>query len=443
MTFVAITSGVPAQFISVRAKNTPSAWRSSCCASVHPFRAGNALMTATIPVEQAVHPRACGERASWASLRMSVAGSSPCVRGTLAMDRARVMPGRFIPVRAGNASHAMPQPQACAVHPRACGERRSSRLSSASLSGSSPCVRGTQSLRQLLPGCRRFIPVRAGNALDAFRIDAGKPVHPRACGERGEVGGAHDRTTGSSPCVRGTLRVLHPLPSPLRFIPVRAGNARPSTAPTVGSSVHPRACGERTAVNGTNGWQFGSSPCVRGTPFPVRLPSNGNRFIPVRAGNALALPLKGPMQSVHPRACGERRVGSSVGAVTAGSSPCVRGTLEPRAFCICIGRFIPVRAGNASAPHWIRPHEPVHPRACGERTWASWLVSRQSGSSPCVRGTRLGSLVWTMGSRFIPVRAGNACRNRSARTAPAVHPRACGERDMDAKGRRRVGGSSP
>ncbi len=165
MTFVAITSGVPAQFISVRAKNTPSAWRSSCCASVHPFRAGNALMTATIPVEQAVHPRACGERTPLGHLRV----------------RRR----RFIPVRAGNAGCADRGVGAMPVHPRACGERVTTANWLALVAGSSPCVRGTLYGNQRVRVVGRFIPVRAGNA-PFNQAGVGSPaVHPRACGERG------------------------------------------------------------------------------------------------------------------------------------------------------------------------------------------------------------------------------------------------------------------
>ncbi len=78
--------------------------------------------------------------------------------------------------------------------------------------------------------------------------------------------------------------------------------------------------------------------------------------------------------------------------VFVGSSPCVRGTLE---FCVVnllVGRFIPVRAGNTGWPLAIAPVNPVHPRACGEHNKGRPKDSRVAGSSPCVRGTRLGEV---------------------------------------------------
>ena len=52
-----------------------------------------------------VHPRVCGEQLSITANKMSVSGSSPRVRGTVAEFFLRQAECRFIPACAGN-SHA-------------------------------------------------------------------------------------------------------------------------------------------------------------------------------------------------------------------------------------------------------------------------------------------------------------------------------------------------
>ena len=50
-----------------------------------------------------------------------------------------------------------------------------------------------------------------------------------------------------------------------------------------------------------------------------------------------------------------------------GSSPRGRGTREPRQRPFLLGRFIPARAGNADNAILTANVETVHPRAGGER----------------------------------------------------------------------------
>ena len=50
-------------------------------------------------------------------------------------------------------------------------------------------------------------------------------VHPRACGERAAQANAVTKEGGSSPRLRGTLRLMARLNRTRRFIPAPAGNA--------------------------------------------------------------------------------------------------------------------------------------------------------------------------------------------------------------------------
>ena len=172
-----------------------------------------------------------------------------------------------------------------------------------------------------------------------------------------------------------------------RFIPARAGNARPSSAQGLLAAVHPRACGERSEKLLRPPTFYGSSPRVRGTLIAMIQKKEGQRFIPARAGNASRHIFRARALSVHPRACGERASKFPEIARTFGSSPRVRGTHHRQTCETRKRRFIPARAGNAPAVEPIRRQPAVHPRACGERARLRRGRALPSGSSPRVRGT--------------------------------------------------------
>ncbi len=110
------------------------------------------------------------------------------------------------------------------VHPRACGERSLLTGVRPASFGSSPRVRGTGEGRVQGGGVSRFIPARAGNGTIGPGWPGGRPVHPRACGERGRPRHYASGHNGSSPRVRGTVGVLISEVEVERFIPARAGN---------------------------------------------------------------------------------------------------------------------------------------------------------------------------------------------------------------------------
>ena len=131
------------------------------------------------------------------------------------------------------------------------------------------------------------------------------------------------------------------------------------------------------------------------------------RFIPACAGNIFKYAELLYLYPVHPRVCGEHRVGVDVEEISFGSSPRVRGTLFVTPSRYNVGRFIPACAGNMSNDEGKTSAGTVHPRVCGEHLLHrcdDWL---QGGSSPRVRGTyKLISFV-VLGIRFIPACAGN------------------------------------
>ena len=88
----------------------------------------------------------------------------------------------------------------------------------------------------------------------------------------GFVGGRIDPETGnlalnaSSPRVRGTRALERRFAKERRFIPACAGNTNWTPRAWIGSTVHPRVCGEHFPVQAPASAGCGSSPRVRGTP---------------------------------------------------------------------------------------------------------------------------------------------------------------------------------
>ena len=110
---------------------------------------------------------------------------------------------------------------------------------------------------------------------------------------------------------------------------------------------------------------------------------------------------------VHPRAYGERSVKENTPLRESGSSPCIRGTGRPRWSLRIDNRFIPVHTGNGGNECQTNAPDAVHPRAYGERFLLYPQPVFQGGSSPCIRGTGRKFLARRQILRFIPVHTGN------------------------------------
>ena len=233
------------------------------------------------------------------------------------------------------------------VHPRVCGELFFRVGLVGPQDGSSPRVRGTRA------------PTLTYRGRD--------PVHPRVCGELPVVCDAASDINGSSPRVRGTPARHGRRPPHRRFIPACAGNSTHTRYPTSAHPVHPRVCGELTAVVNPTTCCAGSSPRVRGTRRAAFSPTS-------RA-------------AVHPRVCGELGTVASSKTTCSGSSPRVRGTLGERRGRARTHRFIPACAGNSARGCRRGRTSPVHPRVCGELDPANVAAPFTTGSSPRVRGT--------------------------------------------------------
>ena len=252
-----------------------------------------------------VHPRACGEHSRSSRPWPWRVGSSPRVRGTRGRQHGHRPRGRFIPARAGNTAAYHADPCEVPVHPRACGEHPLRHRRLLRLVGSSPRVRGTLALATRLALTQRFIPARAGNTSGQVSEPCMSAVHPRACGEHASTLAGISPSVGSSPRVRGTPDGSSLTDCRTRFIPARAGNTMTARTRSCRSTVHPRACGEHLHAIAHDVRAIGSSPRVRGTRPDHGRHVRPRRFIPARAGNTPPRCGEAGANAVHPRACGE------------------------------------------------------------------------------------------------------------------------------------------
>ena len=275
------------------------------------------------------------------------------------------------------------------------------------MDGSSPRMRGTHAHGLAGLDRLRIIPAHAGNTRMTEAPPLGTTDHPRACGEHHCPATAARLAVGSSPRMRGT-QVASSLDCPThRIIPAHAGNTSNGGLGLAGAADHPRACGEHCLNLPRRQPANGSSPRMRGTLHYDGTISDGLRIIPAHAGNTHLPPRRSSASADHPRACGEHLDDDDLDILDVGSSPRMRGTHAPLLIGECDGRIIPAHAGNTLGDSGHAGAISDHPRACGEHSRKRWRPDR------C--------------RRIIPAHAGNTPDLSPPGRRRPDHPRACGE----------------
>ena len=171
---------------------------------------------------------------------------------------------------------------------------------------------------------------------------------------------------GSSPRMRGKRGRRCQEDSRARLIPAHAGKTpwcRPID-PSFGA--HPRACGENLVCTDCAVSCAGSSPRMRGKPFPLDFCGKTQGLIPAHAGKTSINVGLARQVWAHPRACGENLVCTDCAVSCAGSSPRMRGKPFPLDFCGKTQGLIPAHAGKTSINVGLARQVWAHPRACGE-----------------------------------------------------------------------------
>ena len=333
-------------------------------------------------------------------------GSSPRVRGKLCLGYLQFRGRRLIPACAGKTRRRCARARARWAHPRVCGENELMNFTAATLSGSSPRVRGKLVEGRSERGFPRLIPACAGKTLAAVGVRAIHRAHPRVCGENPTFTGEIVHLPGSSPRVRGKQARLARLRLLRRLIPACAGKTcRPSVA-IRRRSAHPRVCGENVVGEFEEVSGAGSSPRVRGKHPEYQPQGNFRRLIPACAGKTPPAGSANKYSPAHPRVCGENPCHEATTAAHAGSSPRVRGKRRGIGTQQCLHGLIPACAGKTSASREEFPYPWAHPRVCGENSAARPAASNLVGSSPRVRGKPVETISEVFHTGLIPACAG-------------------------------------
>ena len=288
----------------------------------------------------------CGEHTVDRPTKKDRMGSSPHVRGTLHTIVLHVAPQGIIPACAGNTYAATSTGVTCGDHPRMCGEHPVVPDPHSSMMGSSPHVRGTHRGRWARCSRAGIIPACAGNTRAAAGWRASRRDHPRMCGEHALQPYKRGLALGSSPHVRGTLRGGEDFVGGVGIIPACAGNTRVRKGRDGRAGDHPRMCGEHNPFNGIVADFPGSSPHVRGTLRMIHHWSDIKGIIPACAGNTQTIFEPTCSMRDHPRMCGEHGISPSARRAVWGSSPHVRGTLTNTYDNGGLTGIIPACAGN-------------------------------------------------------------------------------------------------
>ena len=146
---------------------------------------------------------------------------------------------------------------------------------------------------------------------------------------------------------------------------------------------------------------------MRGTPTDAPTWRRVRGIIPAYAGNTFGPCRRTLLCRDHPRVCGEHFADGTRAEPFQGSSPRMRGTLQPQLLVRPRPGIIPAYAGNTIAVMFSRIDVRDHPRVCGEHFRRVSVASTLQGSSPRMRGTlsRIGHLRPQSG--IIPAYAGN------------------------------------
>ena len=165
------------------------------------------------------------------------------MRGQQLEERRAACDVRIIPARAGpTSSHEV----LCICpldHPRSCGANDVNEIKQLIADGSSPLVRGQRSRLELPLVFVRIIPARAGPTTSSDALTVSETDHPRSCGANCVMQRFERVQQGSSPLVRGQLRLFNKINIMVRIIPARAGPTHHTSSGSSRNPDHPRSCG--------------------------------------------------------------------------------------------------------------------------------------------------------------------------------------------------------
>ena len=175
-------------------------------------------------IRDQVQPRVCGEYATKAVGTYRDAGSTPRMRGICCWTKQNIARLRFNPAYAGNIRRLCFEQVNQQVQPRVCGEYLYIVNSSNHGEGSTPRMRGIYCNFFETQKHSRFNPAYAGNIDKQQSFQVRFQVQPRVCGEYVRILCGLNEAIGSTPRMRGILKITLSWICACRFNPAYAGN---------------------------------------------------------------------------------------------------------------------------------------------------------------------------------------------------------------------------
>ena len=174
----------------------------------------------------------------------------------------------------------------------------------------------------------------------------------------------------------------------------------------------------------------GPPPRVRRNPAGTERSFTRRRSTPARAEKPSRYGNGGGGDGVHPRACGETTITSPKTSAGEGPPPRVRRNRNAHGYGGRNERSTPARAEKPLSPGHEQQLYEVHPRACGETRFRSYLCQHPQGPPPRVRRNPVSILSVSASAGSTPARAEKPGFDPICVSIRRVHPRACGETSL-------------
>ena len=212
-----------------------------------------------------------------------------------------------------------------------------------------------------------------------------------------------------------------------RYIPTLVGRFGHFFGKGYGTPVHPHACGEIYLSSSIIIFHSGTSPRLWGDSIVNLFFLSIKRYIPTLVGRLGHGDFSSCESEVHPHACGEICCRTVNTIAVFGTSPRLWGDSCASSHSRAAKRYIPTLVGRFTRPERGDRKNPVHPHACGEITRIAGTPFRLFGTSPRLWGDFGRGFFRPLYQRYIPTLVGRFFDVQFVRGFVWVHPHACGE----------------
>ena len=195
-------------------------------------------------------------------------------------------------------------------------------------------------------------------------------------------------------------------------------------------------CGEKSSSSSRLSCASGSPPRMRGKESGCVPGLPGSRITPAHAGKRDKTAIFEEWCRDHPCVCGEKTKPVPAGGILMGSPPRVRGKVRQHLESRQSVGITPACAGKRIERSQCRTSRRDHPRACGEKRVGSLASVGLSGSPPRVRGKACRCPPLDTNQRITPACAGKSSLRWAAIQTHGDHPRVCGEKFHPASDRK-------